>query len=212
MEFNGTTSFNGKQITAMYIAGWGEPGSWQLSSDDNEDMIVEDVEPYKQTQEQNLEYLLGRTKENAQDSGDAEEYIREIFQNDWKKLGSNEDVIKICIQYVGYNDSNEKEDLSDLVSLTNELASSIEELALTVRNEIFNYNAFEPTLRQRKILWNALSTRLDVIRQRLDVYSKIKAGDKVGLGWTNKTYFKAVKGTDAETMVRRILAKTPKDT
>jgi hypothetical protein len=205
VEFNGTTSFNGKQIKAAYMAGWGEPGLWQITDENNEYMIVYNVEPYKQTQEQSLEYLLGRATENTQDSEEFEGRIREIFKSNWQTHGSNEDVVKLCLQYVEYNDASEKEDLANLASLTTQIALSIEDLASSVRGDVFNYNVFEPALKQQKILWNALSLRLDVIRQRLDVYSKMKAGEQVGLGWTNETYFEAVKGTAVETMVRRIL-------
>lgn len=206
-KFNGVTSFNGKSIEATCREGWGEHGAWELVNDKNEYMLIDNSEEYDQTQEESLEYLLSQAKEDGrEDSNEFEGYIREIFEHDWQTRGSNDDVVKLCLQYVRYNDENEKEDKVMLNLLTSQLAASIEQLAAGLRNDIFDYDTFQFDIgNMGRKQWNSLSVQLDIIRQRLNVYAKLRSGEKFGMSWNNDTYFEAVKGTATEAKVRRIL-------
>jgi len=197
------TKFNGKKAKVEVFAYGNEPSTWTLTMDNNNELNIDDSKTYGQSQVESIAYLL-----KMYEAGD-EEYgsrIRKIFDLEWQECGSNEDVIKLALYYVGYNDENEKEDIAALAQLKQKLSNNIKKLAKSVITDIEDSREFSAVVNIERKAWDKLSYKIDTVSQRLNVYGKLKRKEQVGLGWNNATFFEAVKGTEMETKVRAILA------
>jgi len=202
-DFQGVTKFNGKKAKVEVFAYGNEPPIWTLTMDNNNELNIDDSKTYGQSQVELIAYLM-----KMYEAGD-EEYgtrIYKIFDLEWQECGSNEDVIKLALYYVGYNDENEKEDLAALAQLKEKLASKIEKLSKFVTTDIYDSREFSAVVDIERKTWDKLSYKIDTVSQRLNVYGKLKRKEQVGLGWTNATFFEAVKGTELEAKVNAILA------
>lgn len=177
----GTISANNKSAGILFNPGWGEPGEWNIfftnergERDGDLTLDAADSFPSQENYWQHLSY--GR-----------ERYPEKFVNYEWEKeVGNYEDVIRIALEYTGYDDDALAKD----IALQNRTLVAIKESIADLSNSCSDIASFGPVAGKIAELskfiekigdeWNALETAMTV-------YRKLKDGQQVGCGWTAET-------------------------
>lgn len=189
--YQGTLSFNGKIVHIHFNEGWGEPGTWVLKFEENVDSTY--VENITGTATQ-LDVLKSYTNE----------FKLEIFLTDWSAVGTEEDIVRTALNYVGYNDRNAEQDERRIIYLH----SRVDEAKTVLKAAVQKYG--ESIAKDEAFVVSEASSKLDklvekfdrfelfeqakrkeigAVEQRLAVFNKLQNGEPVGYGWTNETFW-----------------------
>lgn len=206
IHFDGETRFNGKAVRASYNQGWDTPGEWGVSFDDGRYFVVDEARALKPKNQ--LDFLRYVLRDGAE-APYVTKYIQDLFDANWDVVGSSEDVIRISLQHVGYNSSNAAEDVKTVKKIRSKLSSQFSELGDFFIGEELPSEAdarlFVSELAAYQKLVEQEMKEVSVSQARLDVFAKLQAGEPVGVGWTNETFWNDFKHTDSGRQVAAIL-------
>lgn len=174
---NARLTFNDKWVSAMFNPGWGEPGEWYLNFSDGSSLRIDNTENMGNQER----YLATLT---------ADKYRDEIIKDDWRTTGSHGDVMRIMLNYVGYNDARRLEDLHTLEEMKRMI---VEGFAYTVETigtpEYSSYELYLKNQRFQTTFKEALEI-IDFTHECLSVYDHLQAGTPVGLNWSNESFLR----------------------
>lgn len=196
MSYRGSISANGKTASVSYMPGWGDPGEWHINLGDEDEYSIPLMPNPDVDQLQFLSHIA------------AEKYVREIFANDWKEVGDEEDVIRICLEYTEYNDVNRAEDealIEKVESMIREVTLKIQEYASTTPN--LDLAELTRIAGEGNRAVNDLKDTIRQTRKVMDIYDAMKAGDTVGLGWNNRTFLRDFPDTPEAKLLTQVLAE-----
>lgn len=197
MCYRGSISANGKTATVSYMPGWGDPGNWYINLGDEDEYNIPLMPNPDVDQREFLTHIA------------SEKYVREIFANDWKEVGDEGDVIRICLEYTGYNAVNRVED--------EELIAKIEKMIKDVTLKVQEYVSVTADLDLAELVRiageanKAVNDLKDAIRQTCkvtDVYDAIQTGEKVGLGWDNQTFLRDFPDTPEAELIIQVVSES----
>lgn len=177
----GTISANNKSVSISFNPGWGEPGEWniffvnELGKRDG-DLTLDAADSFPSQENYWLSLRYGR-----------EHYPEKFVNYEWEKeVGNYEDVIRIALEYTGYDDEALAKDIArqdrTLVALKGSIANisnSCNDIASlgSVMDKVAELSKFIEKISDE---WNALETTIAV-------YRALKEGKQVGCGWTAET-------------------------
>lgn len=178
MTFSGINLANDKGVHVQYNPGWGEPGEWYLHFSNREQRTIDDVSGMGPTQEAYLERLS------------ADKYRDAVIESNWKNLGDADDVIKIVLEYLGYNDENRAEDVRRITFATGQLKELASNITDVLDAQDFSLQRIKNDVTKFSNELNNSAEFLEAAQSRIRVYDALKAGKQVGLSWSNETFIR----------------------
>jgi hypothetical protein len=177
----GAIHANGKSAYISYNPGWGEPGEWniffanELGKRDG-GLTLDSAEAFQSQQSYWNALAYGRERRP------------EMFENyNWEtEVGNYEDVIRIALEYTGYDDDALAKD----ITLQNRTLAALKKSIVDLSNSCTDIESFGSVVDKVEELskfikkieneWNSLEVSMAV-------YRAIKDGKQVGCGWTAET-------------------------
>lgn len=175
-SFNGFISYNGKAVSVMHNPGWGEHEEWYLSFNDRTTRTISNPEGMGKDQ---LDYLNRLT---------ADKYRHEILENNWSELGNAEDVIKIVLEYVGFNDVNATDAYDDLKKFHIAIDHDLQDIAESMYMQMATADDIIRDLENTKKKVLSVRDEAMALSYCLQVYEKLKKNAPVGTGWDNASF------------------------
>lgn len=172
-SFNGFVSYNSKAVSVMHNPGWGEPEEWYLTFSDGTRKTISNPEGMGKDQ---LDYLNRLT---------ADKYRHEILANNWAELGNKEDVIKVVLDYLEFNETNAAETYSDLKKFHITIDHDLQDIAESMYMKMSTADDIIRDLENTKKKVLSMRDELMTLSYCLQVYEKIKKNEPVGTGWNN---------------------------
>ena len=192
MFTSGNVRFDGKWASASFNPGWGEPGEWYLSFSDGTSLRIDNVEGMGDQEE-----FLSRLS--------ADVYRDKVIINNWLHEGTQDDVLKKMLEYVGYNDAARQEDVRNLQKMK---ALVIESAAYLVQElDTDDYSTMETVKKTRKFK-NVLEDTLDIaefLHHCIRVYDALQAGEPVGANWSNESFLKNFPDSPYVHRIRKLM-------
>lgn len=177
----GTIQANGKSASISFNPGWGEPGEWNIFFVDelgkrDGDLTLDAADSFPSQENYWLSLRYGR-----------EHYPEKFVNYEWEKeVGNYEDVIRIALEYTGYNDDALAKNTALQTRTLAVLKESIADLSNSC-NDIESFgSAVDKVEKLAKFIeqirdeWNSMETCIAV-------YRALKDGKQVGCGWTAET-------------------------
>jgi hypothetical protein len=177
----GVIKANGKSVAISFNPGWGEPGEWNisfLSESGKPDgyLTLDSAEAFGSQQKYWDALAYGRERQ-------PEHFVNYKWETE---VGNYEDVIRIALEYTGYDDEAMARD----IALQNRTLAALKEAVADLSNSCNGIESFGTVVDKVEELskfiqsvqdeWNALDTTIAV-------YRKLKDGQQVGCGWTAAT-------------------------
>lgn len=195
MHFTGLTVANGKKVYVSFNPGWGEPGEWYLSFDDGSTLTFDNADGMGANQ---VEFLANISND---------EYRAGYFERNWNNVGVSDDVVRVVLEYVGYNDNNETVDqeqlefaLARLRSMSENIINSLVPAGFSLNHVLTEAKKFENKLKEASI-------HIDAIQARIRVYNELKSGKTPGRGWTNKLFLEKFPNHKFAPLAEKFLEK-----
>lgn len=192
----GSISANGKTATVSYMPGWGDPGEWHIRLGEDDEFSIS-LMPNPENQLQFLSMLA------------ADKYILQIADNDWKEVGDEDDVIRICLEYTGYNDANRAEDEALILKtekIIEEIISKIRVYTMITSN--LDLAELAKIVNEGNSAVNDLKDSINKLQKVLKVYDALKEGKPVGTGWSNETLLRDFPDSREAQLISKHLQKT----
>lgn len=177
----GAIHANNKSAFISFNPGWGEPGEWNIffaneSGKRDGSLTLDAADSFPSQENYWLSLRYGR-----------EHYPEKFVNYQWEtEVGNYEDVIRIALEYTGYDDEAMGRD----IALQNRTLAALKESIADLSNSCNDVGSFETVVDKVDELskfiekigdeWNALETTMAV-------YRAIKDGKPVGCGWTAET-------------------------
>jgi hypothetical protein len=178
MTFKGVTIANGKAVMVHYNPGWGDPGEWYLNFSDKTLRVIDDPAGMGKDQLDYLNRLNG------------DKYRQRLFDCDWNTLGNSDDVVRIVLEYLGYNDDNLKEDEQRLAFEAEKIRGIAQEITATLSGNDFSLEALNGNVNDLNRQVNDSKEYIEAIHYRIRVYRLLKEGNPVGVGWNNASFLR----------------------
>lgn len=192
MFTSGNVRFNGRWASASFNPGWGEPGEWYLSFSDGTSLRIDNIEGMGD-QEKYLSKLS------------ADVYRDKVITSNWIHEGTSDDVLKMMLEYVGYNDNARREDVQNLQKMK---ALVVESAAYLVKDlDTDDYSVMETIKRSRKFK-KVLEETLEIVEflhHCIRVYDALKAGESVGANWSNESFLKNFPDSPYVDRIRKLM-------
>lgn len=178
MNYSGTTEANGKHVNVMFNPGWGEPGEWHIAFSGGENGLNIDNVDGVRSQEEYLNMLS------------ADKYRDKIIETNWSTVGNNDDVIRIALEYVGYNDENKTLDLETLRQAGEILREYVKAMTTGIDSLDFSARTFRENSKKFERILQECEYLIETCHDRIRVYDAMKAGNPVGMGWSNESFLR----------------------
>lgn len=194
--YRGSISANGKTATVSYMPGWGDPGEWHIRLGEDDEFSIS-LMPNPDNQLQFLSRIA------------ADKYILRIADNNWKEVGDEDDVIRICLDYTGYNDDNRAEDealIAKTEDIINEIITKIRVYTMITYN--LDLNDLAKIVNEGNAAVNNLKDSIEKLRKVINVYDALKEGKPVGVGWSNETLLRDFPESREAKLISEHLQKT----
>ena len=177
----GTINANGKSASISFNPGWGEPGEWNIffvnelgKHDGDLTLDAADSFPSQENYWQHMSY--GR-----------ERYPEKFVNYEWEKeVGNYEDVIRIALEYTGYDDVALAKDIALQTRTLGVLKESIADLSNSC-NDIESFGSVADKVAELSKFIEKISDEWSALETTIGVYKALKDGKKVGCGWTAAT-------------------------
>lgn len=177
----GTISANNKSASISFNPGWGEPGEWNIffvnelgKRDGDLTLDAADSFPSQENYWQHLSY--GR-----------ERYPEKFENYKWEtEVGNYEDVIRIALEYTGYDDDALTKD----IALQNRTLVALKESIADLSNSCTGIESFGSVVDKVEELSkfiNGINDNWNALEITMAVYRAITDGKQVGCGWTAET-------------------------
>lgn len=207
IHFEGETRFNGKAVRVAYNQGWDTPGEWGVQFDDGRYIFIDDAYALKpKNQLDFLRHVLSGEAEPSFVSG----YLQELFAGDWVAAGSSEDVVRMSLQHVNYDSCNAAADAETVQKVQAQSSVEFTELGSFFEDRDayseVKANLFVTQLAAFKKSVEEAMVEAAVAQARLDVFAKMQAGEPMGVGWTNETFWTNFGDTAGGKQVAGILS------
>lgn len=198
MHFSGVTIANGKAVMAQYNPGWGEPGEWYLSFSDKTQKTVDNVEGMGD-QESYLKRLSG------------DKYRDAVITSNWSTLGNSDDVVRMVLDYVEYNDENRAEDQKHLEQAAVKIRVIAQSITGTLEDSNFSLDSLSKNVKDLERSLKESTQLISACHDRIRVYDEIKAGNKVGFSWSNETFLRDFPKSNLIPRVKKLMSDTKKN-
>jgi len=214
--FEGITSFNGKNVIAKTVTGWGEPSETQLDFiEDFMELTVGNPAHWgvktQYDQIANMYRILEFDDDgNIADNDIARNYwnnIKSLFdENGWITFGNDFDVVRIVLGYVSYNEANAEEDSLRLNVLREEVTNLLDQVQKHSLDGAVSLSIIATEIYDAYNSVQNKSEEAATITQRLDVFNSLQAGEDLGVGWTNETFWANYGETEIGKKIKQMLA------
>lgn len=194
MTFSGMNLANQKGVYVQYNPGWGEPGEWYLDFSNREQRTIDDVSGMGPTQEAYLERLS------------ADKYRDAVIESNWKNLGDADDVVKVVLDYLGYNDDNREEDQKRIDFAAGQLKALASNIIEALEAPDFSVHHIKNEASTLSKELNDSAEFIEAAQHRIRVYDAVKAGEKVGLSWSNETFLRDFPKSPIADRIRELTA------
>ena len=212
-NFRSFAHFNGKTVEVNLHTEWSSPSYWILKFDDGKKLKVNEAwNNGSSTQFTTFSfYHYNKDWDDKEFQAD----IIEAFRENWDNYGNSEDVLRIIFKYVGYNAQNVEQDKAiirkleeDVVFATERAYKEIDRLVVdseTFKPKDFDFEEFETILDELKAFGRAKQDMIAVSKERIAFFNRLEAGEEVGVGYTNASFWKNFAGSDEGVAVHKIL-------
>lgn len=177
MNFSGATITNGEGVMVHYNPGWGEPGEWYLTFGNKTQMTVDDYNGMG-----NQEEYLDRLS--------ADKYRDAVIDSNWEKIGNVDDVVRIVLEYVGYNDDSRAEDLAKAEFQLKRLREAIQEVTTGLEADIVSMREIANGVNAIEVTFKDIREYVENCYHRIRVYDALKSGDISGPSWSNESFLR----------------------
>lgn len=177
MNFSGVTVVNGQAVMVHYNPGWGEPGEWYLSFDNKTQLTIDDYSGMG-----NQEEYLNRLS--------ADKYRDAIIDSNWERVGNLDDVIRLVLDYVGYNDDSRAEDFAKAEFQLKKLREAIQAVNTGLEADEVSMKLIEKSVNTIELVFKDIKEYVENCYHRIRVYNDLKSGEKVGASWTNESFLR----------------------
>jgi hypothetical protein len=177
----GAIHANGKSVSISFNPGWGEPGEWNIffvnelgKRDGDLTLDAADSFPSQENYWQHMSY--GR-----------ERYPDRFEHYDWAtSVGNYEDVIRIALEYTGYDDDALAKDIALQTRTLAVLKESIADLSNSC-TDIESFGSVVDKVTELSKFIEKISDEWNALDTSIAVYRALKDGKQVGCGWTAET-------------------------
>lgn len=177
MHFSGVTIANDKAVMVQFNPGWGEPGEWYLSFSDKTQLTIDNCKG------------MG-DQEKFLDGFSADQYRDTLIAKNWVTVGETDDVIRIVLEYVGYNDDNRKEDQDKIVFQLEKLREVVRNINSSIENQNADVKSIAVGIHNLDRIFNDIKEYIENCQDRIRVYDALNAGETVGSSWSNETFIR----------------------
>ena len=183
---------NDKWASMSYNPGWGEPGEWSLSFSDGSSLRIDNAEGMGNQEE----YLRKFT---------ADKYRDAVITNNWIRCGDEDDVLRIMLEFVGYDEACRLNDLQNIEKLKQLSLESFSDIIKDFGTSA--YRSYETDVKNRKFN-NVFTKALDIaeiLHKYIFVYDELKAGKSVGMNWSNESFLREFPDSPFAPKVRELM-------
>lgn len=177
MNHSGTTAKNDKEVIVMFNPGWGEPGEWYIQFSDGSGARIDNVEGM-------------RGQQGYLDMLSADKYRDEIIKTNWSTVGSKDDVVRIVLEHVGYNEANKQEDLESLKQAGRILREYVKAMTTGIDTIAFSLKEYRTNSQKFARILKEIEEMIEICHDRIRVYEALKDGKTVGMGWSNESFLR----------------------
>lgn len=177
----GVISANNKSASIIFNPGWGEPGEWNIfftnelgKRDGDLTLDAADSFPSQENYWQGMMY--GR-----------ERYPEKFVNYEWEKeVGNYEDVIRIALEYTGYDDVSLAKDIELQSRTLAVLKESIADISNSC-SDIASFGSVVDKVTELSKFIEKIGDEWNALEIAIAVYRALKEGKQVGCGWTAAT-------------------------
>lgn len=192
MNFSGVTIANGEAVMVQFNPGWGEPGEWYLSFGDKTQLTIDNCEGMG-----NQEEFLNRLS--------ADKYRDAVIESNWRTLGHTDDVVRIALEYVGYNDASREEDLAKAEFQLKKLREAIQAVNTGLEADDVSMKVIEKSVNTIESVFKDIKEYVENCYHRIRVYDALKAGNEVGASWSNESFLRDFPDSKYTPQVKKFL-------
>ena len=197
MHFSGVSIANGKAVMVQYNPGWGEPGEWYVNFSDKSQLTIDNVEGMGNQET----WLKGLSEDKYRD---------EIIRTNWETCGNSDDVVRKVLEYLEYNDANRDEDQKRIDYAAAQIGAIARQITGTLEEQDFSLDAIAKDVNNLERSLKESTEFITASHYRIRVYNLMKAGQKVGLSWSNESFLRDFPKSNLTPKVKQVMKSMEK--
>lgn len=204
--------YNGKEVTVTKKVNYDAAESFviELSHAPNIEVSL----PMSNNQLDFFQRVLETGKKNAAfGNNDSYRYVRETISDNWDSLGNEDDALLLALISVEYDKKNLEEDLSAIEEKKAELAdlmlNFVDSFNVEIKEAIDEEGLIHLDIKARFAAINnkagKIKDEIIQLRRNVSIFTQYLNDEKVGLGWTNDSFFEQYGDTEEAQIAWSIL-------